>query len=113
MEMIFGARNCLMWTNRDPVHWFTVGHAYAVVESGRFIASSARMHGVPELATCKILGRHDCRWIIRSSGSSPGLYKNLLVLVRGRSRCQYVTALDKKTGNPFGRRIVRRSMSPA
>jgi len=101
MERFSGARNCLMWTNRTRSIGLTVGHAYAGGGIGAaFIASSARMHGVPELAKlARFLEDTTAAGSSVGPGSSPVLYKNLSCRPR-RSRCQYaLTALDKKTGH--------------
>jgi len=87
----------------DPVHWFNSwATPTPAVESGRLYCDFGT-YGTACLnsQTGKIL------WKTRlpldhqvGPGSSPVLYKNLLVLVRDGRDAQYVTALDRKTGQP-------------
>ena len=85
----------------DPVHWFNSwATPTPVVEAGRIYCDFGTFGtACVESKTGEIL------WKTRlpsdhqvGPGSSPVLYKNLLVLVRDGREAQYVTALDKKTG---------------
>ncbi|MFI5382071.1 MAG: PQQ-binding-like beta-propeller repeat protein [Tepidisphaerales bacterium] len=94
------------WDNPGSVHWL---NSYAtptpVVEPGRLYCDFGTFG-----TACLDSNSGQVIWKRRlpvdhqvGPGSSPILYKNLLVLVRDGRDQQYVTALDKQTGDPVWR----------
>ena len=85
----------------DPVHWFNSwATPTPVVEPGRVYCDFGTFG-----TACLEAKSGKLVWKTRlpsdhqvGPGSSPLLYKNLLVLVRDGRDAQYITALDKKTG---------------
>ncbi len=98
----------ILWRTRlfdidkpDPVHWFNSwATPTPVVEPGRIYCDFGTF-GTACLDTktgkiiwkTKVPSDHQV-----GPGSSPVVYRNLLILVRDGREAQYVTALDKKTG---------------
>jgi outer membrane protein assembly factor BamB len=85
----------------DPVHWLNSwATPTPVVEAGRVYCDFGTFG-----TACLEAGTGQILWKKRLAvdhqvgpGSSPVLYKNLLILVRDGRDQQYVTALDKQTG---------------
>jgi outer membrane protein assembly factor BamB len=111
-----GANGRTLWRTKlfpvdkpDPVHWFNSwAPPTSTVEPGRLYCDFGT-YGTACLdsQTGKIL------WKTRlpldhqvGPGSSPILYKHLLVLVRDGRDAQYVTALDKQTGKEVWKLIT-------
>ncbi len=90
----------------DPVHWFNSwATPTPVVESSRIFCDFGTFG-----TACLNAKTGKVVWKKRlpldhqvGPGSSPVLYKDLLVLVRDGRDAQYVAALDKKTGNQVWR----------
>jgi len=87
----------------DPVHWYNSwATPTPVIEAGRLYCDFGTFG-----TACVNAKTGDILWKTRvplehqvGPGSSPVLYKKLLVLVRDGCDAQYVTALDKSTGKP-------------
>jgi outer membrane protein assembly factor BamB len=92
--------------NPDPVHWLNSwATPTPVVEPGRLYSDFGTFG-----TACLDAKSGKIVWKTRlpldhqvGPGSSPVLYKNLLVLVRDGRDAQYVAALDKQTGNQVWR----------
>lgn len=87
----------------DPVHWFNSWATPTPVVEPEKLYCDFGTFGT----ACLDSGSGKVIWRERlpldhqvGPGSSPVLYKNLLVLVRDGRDAQYVTALDKRTGKP-------------